>query len=323
MPELMTALPTLAHIQPPAASVLTVEEALARVPHAYAPATVKGWHTAVDPFKPGRKRRGSPRPMPLAPAVVAAFVDAQAAAGRKPGSVKTYVAALDWGHKLLDLPAPGAHRDVKLAIKSMARAAAHQGVHQRQAVPLRRAKIDSVLAEPPAKREGAPDLAALRDKALLAVAYDSLARASELVALQVEDVEPGSVTIWRSKTDQTGEGSVRYLAPDSWGHVAAWIKAAKLRPTDPLFRPLGPAAKGRPHGGPGRGEGHQAAGRGALQRTLDSGRRGCRNARGRSPHGRDSPERVAGPATRCRALHAQGRSPGERCGDPGTAAGAG
>jgi integrase len=56
-----------------------------------------------------------------------------------------------------------------------------------------------------------------RERALLSVGYDTMARRSELVALDVEDfsfMEDGSgrVIIRRSKTDQAGEGSV-YLSP--------------------------------------------------------------------------------------------------------------
>jgi len=74
----------------------------------------------------------------------------------------------------------------------------------------------------------------LRNRALLAVAYDSLCRASEVVALRVEDIEAdphdGSavIAIGRSKTDQEGEGMVRYLARDTMGHVSAWLKAADI-----------------------------------------------------------------------------------------------
>ena len=59
-----------------------------------------------------------------------------------------------------------------------------------------------------------------RNRALLAVAYDTLLRRSELVALQVSDLlvevdGSGTLRVQRSKTDPNGEGAVLYLAPDT------------------------------------------------------------------------------------------------------------
>lgn len=70
-----------------------------------------------------------------------------------------------------------------------------------------------------------------RNQALLTVAYDSLCRRSELVALQRTDLDSGhhgegTITIRRSKTDQEGVGQVRYLAPDTMRYVATWLADA-------------------------------------------------------------------------------------------------
>lgn len=59
-------------------------------------------------------------------------------------------------------------------------------------------------------------LTALRDRALLRVAHDTPARASELVSLRWDDLSvdaegDGTILIRRSKTDQEGEGRVRWL----------------------------------------------------------------------------------------------------------------
>ncbi len=73
----------------------------------------------------------------------------------------------------------------------------------------------------------------LRNRAILAVSYDTLARRSELLALTMANLvaaDNGSatVTITRSKVDQEGAGSTRYVAPDSMQHVRAWIGAADI-----------------------------------------------------------------------------------------------
>ncbi len=83
----------------------------------------------------------------------------------------------------------------------------------------------------------------LRDRALLALAYDTLCRRSELVALSVADIEAGNegdatVLVARSKTDQEGMGMVRYMAPDTCRHIEARITAAGII-DGLLFRSVG------------------------------------------------------------------------------------
>ncbi len=204
-----------------------------------APATLRTYATAARAWAAWCAAQGEPVAYPADPRLVARWVDALAAEGRAPSTVRTYLAALARAHRDLDLPAPGDAAVVRLALRRTARMAAAEGHRQRQAAPLRRDSLDRALDH------AGGDLAALRDRALLALAYDTLARASELVALNVRDVEPGACIIARSKTDQEGTGSVRFVAPDTWAHVRAWIRAAKLKPTNPLWRPLGPAAKGK------------------------------------------------------------------------------
>ena len=71
------------------------------------------------------------------------------------------------------------------------------------------------------------------------MARDMLARRSELVALDVSDVdlEAGTAMVARSKTDQEGEGATLYLAPRTRDYLRRYLDAAGV--TDgPLFRPL-------------------------------------------------------------------------------------
>ena len=86
----------------------------------------------------------------------------------------------------------------------------------------------------------AETLLGLRNRALLAVAYDTLARRSELVTLLVEDIEAGehgaaSILIRRSKVDQEGVGDIRYLAPDTMRYLRAWLAGAAIT-EGPIFR---------------------------------------------------------------------------------------
>jgi len=91
----------------------------------------------------------------------------------------------------------------------------------------------------PGKRD---DAMHARDVALLCTGYDTGARRSELVALDVGDVEwasdgSGRVAIRRSKTDQGGEGAVLYIGPDTARAITRWLntRPAPLPHDAPLF----------------------------------------------------------------------------------------
>jgi integrase len=86
---------------------------------------------------------------------------------------------------------------------------------------------------------------------LVAVAYTTLCRRSELVALVRDDLEigadgVGTVIIRRGKGDQEGQGAVAPITPDPMRHLRAWIDAASLE-AGPLFRAV---LKGGRVGGP-------------------------------------------------------------------------
>jgi integrase len=78
--------------------------------------------------------------------------------------------------------------------------------------------------------DASPRLIDLRDIALLLVAHCTLARASEITAMLWQDlhVEPdgeGSILIRRSKTDQTGEGMIRWLSAEAVSALLRWREA--------------------------------------------------------------------------------------------------
>jgi site-specific recombinase XerD len=69
----------------------------------------------------------------------------------------------------------------------------------------------------------------LRSKALIAVAYSTLARRAELTALRVQDVTfssdgDGTVTL----LTKGGEHKERYLAPEARVVLEQWLTAAQI-----------------------------------------------------------------------------------------------
>ena len=168
--------------------------------------------------------------MPADPDSVARFIDVMGEV-KAPATVRRYVSSIAAFHRAAGMANPATDKAVTLALRRLHRA---KGRVQAQAAQLTRHLVDRMLTNTPESTVGR------RNRALLAVAYDTLARRSELVALQVEDLElgpagSGTVLIRRSKVDQEGVGKVRYLAPDTVRHLRAWLVAAQLT-SGPIFR---------------------------------------------------------------------------------------
>lgn len=112
--------------------------------------------------------------LPASPHGVADFVDAMRAAGKRLATIRRYVSTVAHLHRAAGLPVPSDSNTVKLALRFMMKG---DGAAQRQADGLTRRLVDRAL-----HAEGSR-LRDLRNRALLAVAYDTLCRRSELVAL--------------------------------------------------------------------------------------------------------------------------------------------
>ena len=170
--------------------------------------------------------------LPAGPDTIAAFVDAMAAT-RAPATVRRYVASITMAHRATASPEAPRSPAVKLALKRMHR---DRGRRQAQAPgltwPLRQRLVEAAGDRP----------IDVRNRALLAVAYDTMLRRSELAALRVCDLAvdrtgAATVLVRNSKTDAEGEGAVLYVAPDSVALVAQWLELSGV--TDGrLFRSL-------------------------------------------------------------------------------------
>jgi integrase len=189
----------------------------------YPEATLRAWRfdwTAFLAFC--RPRQLSP--LPASPSTVAAFIETCADGGKKPATVRRYLATIACAHRAAKLLNPNDDEDVKMALKGLHN---KSPVRQRQAKALGWHQIKRFLIT------AGVGIRADRERALLCVGYDTMARRSELVALDVEDFSflsdgSGRVLIRRSKTDQTGEGSVAYLSPDTVAYLKAWLRASGI-----------------------------------------------------------------------------------------------
>jgi integrase len=207
---------------------------------AYAPNTGRALRADAAIFT-GWCRQEGRQALPASPETVAAFIDAMAL-GKAPATVRRYASTVASLHRAAGIANPCDTQVAKLALKRMHR---ELGRAQQQAGPLTDRLVERLLAGRGNR------LRDLRHKAMLVVAYTTMARRSELVALQFVDLQVeadgfGTIVIWRSKTDQEGQGAVVPIPADAMRHVQAWIDAAGIKDGS-LFRAV---LKGSRVGGP-------------------------------------------------------------------------
>ena len=171
------------------------------------------------------------------PGPLVAFIDAMAAL-KAPATVRRYVASVGKLHRAAKVADPTNDEGVRLAIKRMHRA---RGIRQKQAAAITGVERNLMLA---AVGDG---LRGMRDAALLGVAYDTMARRSEVVAfdcadISVDDDGSGSALIRRSKTDQEGAGTVRYLSKATVTALKVWVERSGIG-DGPLFRSVAKGGK--------------------------------------------------------------------------------
>lgn len=210
---------------------------------AYAPNTQRAWRADWRAWLAFCVKSGAPA-FPATVEGLRAFLEDAIARGRKRATLNRYVSTLASMHRLADVPWPLDSQAGRLMWQGVRRQVDERQV---QATGLTVERLETVLASLDVR-----ELREARDAALLATAYDTMARAGELVRLDLADVsaEPdGSarVLIRRSKTDQEGKGALLYLSPMSWARLRHWIELAGLE-DGPLFRAVprarAPAAAG-------------------------------------------------------------------------------
>jgi site-specific recombinase XerD len=167
---------------------------------------------------------------------VAAFLACEVERGIRPSTIGRRVAAIRYAHKLAGHPVPTDDERVKATVRGIRRTL---GIAARNKAP---ATAERVIAMALGTGDG---LKGLRDRALLLLGFAGAFRRSEIVALNVEDIEQTEaglkITIRSSKTDQEGAGQVAAIVRGSIAcpveALAAWCDAAGIT-TGPLFRSI-------------------------------------------------------------------------------------
>lgn len=171
--------------------------------------------------------------LPADPKIIRAFIEHEVKAGKKPATMRRYIATIGRAHIGAGLLNPCSGEAVRLAPKKMGR---ETSARQTQARALGWKEIKEFIGSAGA------GIRADRERALLCVAYETLARCGELVAPEVRDIEfwpngTGQALIRRGKTDAEGQGRVAYLSRETVKWLKIWLEHAKIA-EGPIFRRL-------------------------------------------------------------------------------------
>lgn len=176
----------------------------------------------------------SGRTVPSTPVSIADYL-AEMSDTHAVATLQRRLAALSKAHRALGAPDPTKDEIVKATLRGIRRVV---GSAQREAKPILREDLFAVLER---MTDRPIDI---RDKALLLLGFAGAFRRSELVSLDVADIEPVRqgivITLHRSKVDQERRGrkiGVPY-GRTRWcpvKHLADWIDAGRTE-TGPVFR---------------------------------------------------------------------------------------
>ena len=157
--------------------------------------------------------------IPASPVTVAAFLAHEASRNVKASTIGRRVAAIRYAHKLAGLDSPSDDERVKATVRGIRRSL---GTAKSKKAPATAERLLAMAASTGAGLKGH------RDRALLLLGFAGAFRRSELVALDMSDIEETpdgmKVTIRRSKTDQEGAGQVIAVP---FGKIACPIAALK------------------------------------------------------------------------------------------------
>jgi integrase len=191
---------------------------------AYSPNTLRAQKADGAIFQAFCESRGESY-LPADPKTIRAFIEDRVRAGKKPATVRRYVATISRVHLAAGLLNPCSSEAVRLGLKKMGR---ETSARPDQAHPLGWKEIKEFI------QSAGEGLRADRERAMLCVAYETLARRGELVALDVRDIDfhpdgSGQALIRRGKTDAEGQGRMAYLSRETVRWLKAWLEHAGIR----------------------------------------------------------------------------------------------
>jgi len=195
------------------------QDFISRLNGAYAPATIKSYYTDMRTLVDWCVRHDL-NWNALSPQDICDFLEHEAKRGMCHGTTLRRVYSARRVFTLAGMSDPTDDPDVELCLRRIARA---RPTRPKQARGLSLAALRKLLDVQPGTPWG------LRNRALLSLGYDLLARRSEITALRSEDVSwrrDGTleVILRRSKADQFGRGRIAFTSSRSAELLSDWLE---------------------------------------------------------------------------------------------------
>ena len=174
--------------------------------------------------------------MPAGAETVAAFLAAEAEAGRAVSTIVRRAAAIRYAHLLAGADPPTSHPLVAATLAGIRRT---HGTRPRRMAPATASLVKAMVARSPPTARG------LRDQAIVLLGFAGAFRRSELAGLDCADLAEEAdglrVLLRRSKTDREGRG-LEIAIPRGGAHcpvaaLALWRRASGIE-DGPVFRPI-------------------------------------------------------------------------------------
>lgn len=219
------------------ATLSTIEAAQTYVAHAKASNTLRAYRADWQDFVTWCDAHGV-QPLPALPETVALYLSDLAASGKKTSTLQRRISSISQAHQAAGYESPTRSSKVRSVMAGIRRV---HGSAEEGKAPVLVDDLRRMVAQLP------DTLLGVRDRAILLLGFAGAFRRSELVSLDVEDLEFARegliVTLRRSKTDQEGRGSKIGIPFGSNPEtcpvraVEAWLEASGIT-EGALFRPI-------------------------------------------------------------------------------------
>ena len=205
-----------------------IDTALNRLQGAYAPNTLKSYYADACMFVDWCNEKNI-EPFPINSKALCSYIE-YLQTNAAYSSIRRRISSLRRLNKLQGFKDQTQTEDVYLAIRRLKRS---KSLEQKQAVGVNHDILVKMIAAQP------DTLAGTRNRALLSLGYDFLARRSELVAIRSDDLKftpDGALKgmIRKSKTDQYGRGRLVFGSKRSAKLVRKWLRL-KPKEIQPVF----------------------------------------------------------------------------------------
>lgn len=195
-----------------------------KIDGAYAPATIRAYRANFETYIIYCENHQQPA-LPTTTETLTSYIAHLANGHLKSASIRIAVVAVCAIHRLNRLDDPSKDPDVTLEVRRMYR---KLGRASSQAIGVTYATLEKLVNATDDSLRGA------RDRALALLAYDSLCRRSELVALRVEDIsyanaEKGlQIRLRKSKTDPNAMGKWLCLTKRTQQAIEGWLAKSEI-----------------------------------------------------------------------------------------------